>query len=291
MKNPLILILIALVLVSGIVFLLRPSDVPKESNLYMSEASGIEFSYPARYFIAHESSVTGERNQRAIVLAEDTAENRSLFSDPNSATEGPPTITIMLFQNNLDNYSAQSFVESNSFSNFKLSDGKTTDIIVGGGTGLRYDATGLYENKNVVVARPDYVYMFTVFFNAPTDQIIADFDSILKSVKFSTPLPAKNDVPTSADNAPPGSIHKLPVPPAVAAVRKYAATKLGVNEGVVIVMTAYEREWSDSCLGLGGPSEICAQVMTPGYEVTTQSGGTMMTFRTNVDGSQIREKK
>ena len=74
--------------------------------------------------------------------------------------------------------------------------------------------------------------------------------------------------PTSADNAPPGSIHNLPVPEAVAAARSYAAAMFGVGEGEAIVLTAYEREWSDSCLGLGQPNESCALVITPGYEVT-----------------------
>lgn len=291
MSKSLIYILVCLVLIGGTVLLLRPSEVQIEPKFYKSDEFGIQLSYPARYFVAYEKSFTGERNQHAIVLAEDTPENRFLSSDPNSATEGSPTITITLFQNNLDNYSARNFVERTDFSNFKLSNGKTADVTVGGEPGLRYSATGLYENENVVVARPDYVYMFTVFFNAPTDQIVPDFDTVLKSVEFSIPIDTENNTPTSADNAPPGSIHNLPVPTAVAAVRRHVATKLGVDEGVVIIMTAYKKEWSDACLGLGSTDEICAQVITPGYEVETQSVGTVMTFHTNIDGSEIRQKK
>lgn len=100
--------------------------------------------------------------------------------------------------------------------------------------------------------------------------------------------PAGNPTPTSADNAPPGSLHNLPVPAAVAAARAFAASGLGVAEGEVVILSAYEKEWSDSCLGLGGAAEICAAVMTPGYEVTLQAKGKQYIYRTNADGSVIR---
>lgn len=97
--------------------------------------------------------------------------------------------------------------------------------------------------------------------------------------------------PTSADDAPPGSIHNLPVPDAVSAVKKHVAEQSGVREGLVIVMTAYEKEWSDGCLGLGGPAEGCIAVITPGYEVTVSVNGTEQRYRTNADGTQIRKEK
>ncbi|MBI2013738.1 MAG: hypothetical protein HYS87_02855 [Candidatus Colwellbacteria bacterium] len=94
--------------------------------------------------------------------------------------------------------------------------------------------------------------------------------------------------PTSADNAPPGSIHNLPVPDAVAAVRRLAAETYNVPEGEVIVITAYEREWPNSCLGLEAGGEFCAQVITPGYEVTVKAGSQNYTYRTNSNGTAIR---
>lgn len=102
--------------------------------------------------------------------------------------------------------------------------------------------------------------------------------------------PAGN-TPTSADDAPAGSIHNLPVPDAVAAVRAYVAQKAAVREGLVIIMTVYEKEWSDSCLGLGGPAESCLQAITPGWEVSAQASGETHTYRTSADGSVIRQEK
>ncbi len=110
--------------------------------------------------------------------------------------------------------------------------------------------------------------------------------------QFGGEEPAVNgNIPTSADNAPPGSIHNLPVPDAVAAVRTLVASELGISEGVVIVLTAYEKEWSDACLGLAGQDEMCAQVITPGWEVTVQAQGSQFVYRTNAGGTVIRREE
>lgn len=98
------------------------------------------------------------------------------------------------------------------------------------------------------------------------------------------------DIPTSADNAPPGSMHNLPVPDAVSAVRTHLASELGVSEGVVIVMSAYKKDWSDSCIGLPENNELCATVITPGYEVTVQAQGNQYIYHTNGNGSVLRRK-
>ncbi len=98
------------------------------------------------------------------------------------------------------------------------------------------------------------------------------------------------NIPTSADNSPPGSIHNLPVPEAVSKVRSLVASNTNTPVGKVIIMTAFEKEWSDSCFGLGGPAESCAFVVTPGYEVTVAAKGKEYTYRTNSDGSVLRQK-
>jgi len=94
--------------------------------------------------------------------------------------------------------------------------------------------------------------------------------------------------PTSADNTPPGSIHNLPVPDAVAAVRSHVAQEFNLNEGVVILLTAFEKQWPDGCLGVASSEEMCIQVITPGYEVKVMAVGKEFVYRTNADGSVIR---
>lgn len=75
-----------------------------------------------------------------------------------------------------------------------------------------------------------------------------------------------NNTRTSAEDAPPGSIHNLPVPEAVAAARAKIASDLGVREGIVIVMTAYERTWTNGCLDLQEPGEICTRLSCRGMK-------------------------
>lgn len=100
-----------------------------------------------------------------------------------------------------------------------------------------------------------------------------------------------NPNPTSADNAPTGSLHNLPVPDGVSSARTFVSEASGVPVGEVIVMSAYEMEWPNSCLGLAGPDELCAEVITPGYEVTLVAHGEEYTVRVNETGSVIREEK
>ncbi len=77
--------------------------------------------------------------------------------------------------------------------------------------------------------------------------------------------------------------------PIADAVRTYAATQAGAEETEVVVSTPMLTEWTDSCLGLGGSAESCLQAITPGYEVMASINGTQKIFRTNADGSVIRE--
>jgi hypothetical protein len=101
--------------------------------------------------------------------------------------------------------------------------------------------------------------------------------------------PTPTNSPNSAENAPPGSIHNLPVPDAVKAARKALAEKLSISESNILILSALEKEWSDSCLGLGGPAESCLQAITPGYEVKMQAGGSEYVYRTNETGTAVRE--
>ncbi len=112
----------------------------------------------------------------------------------------------------------------------------------------------------------------------------------LTTQNFSEGKPEQSRTPTSADNAPAGSLHNLPVPAAVAVVRTTVSKETGVEEGLVIILSAYEKEWPNACLGLITEDELCAQVITPGFEVTAKAGSSEFTYRTNSDGSVIRRE-
>jgi hypothetical protein len=43
-------------------------------------------------------------------------------------------------------------------------------------------------------------------------------------------------------------------------------------------------EWPNACLGLAGPDEVCAEVITPGYRVIVERDGERITYHTDLIG-------
>ncbi|MCC6602997.1 MAG: hypothetical protein IT327_07295 [Anaerolineae bacterium] len=78
------------------------------------------------------------------------------------------------------------------------------------------------------------------------------------------------------------------LPPAVEAARDALAGELGVDLSTIELVSFEQQEWSDSCLGLGGPAEICAAVITPGWRVMLMVEGEAYEVRTDFNGEQVR---
>lgn len=76
--------------------------------------------------------------------------------------------------------------------------------------------------------------------------------------------------------------------PAVEAARAALARQLDMEPAAVEVLSFERREWSDSCLGLGGPAESCAAVITPGWQVMLGVQGQAYEVRTDESGQQVR---
>lgn len=75
---------------------------------------------------------------------------------------------------------------------------------------------------------------------------------------------------------------------AVLEAQTWLAEQLGVAvEDVEIVSTA-QTEWTDSCLGLGGAAEICAAVITPGWQANFEVNGAAYEVRVDETGATIR---
>jgi len=76
--------------------------------------------------------------------------------------------------------------------------------------------------------------------------------------------------------------------PAAAATKTFAAIELGVAESEIEIVETTLIEWPDSCLGLAVENELCAQVITAGYEISLIVNGKLYIYRTNIDGTAIR---
>lgn len=47
-------------------------------------------------------------------------------------------------------------------------------------------------------------------------------------------------------------------------------------------------DWPDACLGLAGPDEICAQMITPGWALTITGQQQIWQYRTDLDALQVK---
>lgn len=94
---------------------------------------------------------------------------------------------------------------------------------------------------------------------------------------------------TSGENPLPGSqIHDLPVEPAAAIARKDLSTKLSISEKSIVILQITDTEWTDGCLGLGGPAESCLQALVPGFKVEMLANGKSYFYRTDKTGESIK---
>ncbi len=75
------------------------------------------------------------------------------------------------------------------------------------------------------------------------------------------------------------------------AVRAALAQELGVDPLTIALESAEAVEWTDSCLGLGGPAESCLQAITPGFLVKVMHDGTVYEFHTDQTAESVRMVK
>jgi len=75
---------------------------------------------------------------------------------------------------------------------------------------------------------------------------------------------------------------------AAAASQAALAKKLGISAESIEIQKIEPGLWPDSCLGLGGADESCAQVISSGYLVTLLVDGQTYAYRTNLDGKVVR---
>jgi hypothetical protein len=121
------------------------------------------------------------------------------------------------------------------------------------------------------------------------------FSSLLLSACAGLPAtPASHKTPLapppSATLPPAPTDDQPPYPPAVTAARQALADLLMLQPDAISVAAYAPAEWSDSCLGLGGASESCAQVVTPGYRVILKAGEKFYVYHSNQDGSTLRQE-
>ena len=146
---------------------------------YSSAEYGISFSYPSTYLLTeHDALGSALRKHHAITLM-----RREDLPLPEGG-EGPPSITIDMYQNNLDTQTTEQWIRNSSASNFKLGAGLLTHARVGGLPALSYNWSGLYEGMTVAVAEPNWIYALSVTYMDANSPIVQDFKALTESVRI-----------------------------------------------------------------------------------------------------------
>lgn len=132
---------------------------------------------------------------------------------------------------------------------------------------------------------PDQMFVKIIFNGVGSMQVTSDdiaaisnLASILSMMPMSTPTPALGKPDMGIDPVQPEAAFKA---------RDFLAVQLGIPSPDIKIISAEAVEWSDSCLGLGKPEEICAQVITPGYKVILEASGQRYEAHTDQTGDVV----
>ena len=72
------------------------------------------------------------------------------------------------------------------------------------------------------------------------------------------------------------------------AVLRAVSAEQNVPADRLEITTSEAADWPDACLGLAGPDEMCAQMITPGWAITVSDGQQSWQYRTDLDVLQVR---
>lgn len=70
----------------------------------------------------------------------------------------------------------------------------------------------------------------------------------------------------------------------------YLSRLIGISIGDIKVVSVEAVQWPDSCLGLAQSSEMCAEMIVPGYKIILQVGNNTYEIHTDQTGENIRLK-
>ncbi|MBE9068292.1 hypothetical protein IQ260_16695 [Leptolyngbya cf. ectocarpi LEGE 11479] len=73
-------------------------------------------------------------------------------------------------------------------------------------------------------------------------------------------------------------------------ILKAIGTEKSVAPENLSIVKSEAADWPDACLGLSGPGEFCAQMMTPGWAVSVTDGDQTWQYRTDLDGTQVKQE-
>jgi hypothetical protein len=97
-------------------------------------------------------------------------------------------------------------------------------------------------------------------------------------------------VPTSIPAATPSAtLRRTPIEVSLAhqAAIQALGDSLGIPVNRIQLIRAEAMDWPDGCLGARRVGVMCSQIVTPGFRIILETGGTQYEYRTNADGSIV----
>jgi len=101
------------------------------------------------------------------------------------------------------------------------------------------------------------------------------------------PEPATSPLPTEALPALPTPISGGGYPAAVFLAQAELAARLNLPAAQIVVKEINPTDWPDACLGAATAGQMCAQVITPGYEIVFMVGEAQYIYHTDADGKHL----
>ncbi|WP_156114062.1 hypothetical protein [Myxosarcina sp. GI1] len=107
------------------------------------------------------------------------------------------------------------------------------------------------------------------------------------ATSVSTPVIASSVQSEQSEERSPSESKNLPMP-VQTAVLEAAASRTSRTVAEFQILEARRRNWSDGCLGISQPDELCTQVITPGWQVIVTDGRRNWVYRTDVLGERVK---
>lgn len=160
---------------------LQSGKTQKTELLYTAKEVNLSFAYPSSLFL-HKVAATESREVLALTLVENTKENIEVITGASKVPrEGPTSISLRVY----DNPGKVSLVQFlSSVDEWKLSDKRTEETIVGGANAFTFGWDGLYRGKTTAVSNGEHFYVFTVTYLTSEDQLLKEEEAIRSSVVF-----------------------------------------------------------------------------------------------------------
>jgi hypothetical protein len=184
-----VLILLALVIVAAGAYALSTKKAHSPTHegesgtavplkRYTNFLHDLRFTYPDTYALSEREAGDAHRGHYQIMLV------RKADLPPPEGGEGPPSVTIDVYQNDIDRQPVMHWITTTNIANYKLGNGTLVESKVGGEAAYTNTWSGLYEGKTTTLAHDDDIVAISVTWLTPEDDTIDAYEQVVNSLEF-----------------------------------------------------------------------------------------------------------